>query len=487
MTLESLLQKHSSYHPAPQLELIKKAYAFAEAAHVNQVRGNNQPYSEHCLATAAILLDLKVDSYTLAAALLHDVLEHTDIKKEDLAKEFGPIVAELVDGVTDVKSLPTKTEGWGADHLDNLTKLLLATAKDVRVVLIRLAEKLHNLQTLEGLPEPQRTIVLKKARNIYGPLAERIGVHYLKRQFDDLTFKALDLESYQKIERYYWEKGLRKPELMQGLSQKIRNRLEENRLRPLAVFGRLKHNYSLYLKLQRYFQEGKAKDPWDVGAIPDTLAFTVLVGSVDECYTALALLCQAWLSDQSRYDDYIAHPKPNGYRAINVIVQIEPERKVEVQIKTPEMHEYNEFGPASHTYYKAEGDQKAAPVERIAWLKDLVKWKEEITEAAELEEALKVDVFGERIFVFTPKGDVVDLPEGATPVDFAYALHSGLGDSCEGAKINGRMASLDTRLKSRDQVEILTSKIPKKPNQDWLKFVTTTRAKAEIRQAWRRS
>ncbi len=487
MTLETLLQKHASYHPSPNLALIKKAYAFAEAAHVNQFRGNNQPYIDHCLATATILLDLKVDSYTLAAALLHDVLEHTNIKKEDLVEEFGPIVAELVDGVTDVKSLPTKTEGWGADHLDNLAKLLLATAKDVRVVLIRLAEKLHNLQTLEGLQEPQRTVVLKKARTIYAPLAERIGVHYLKRQFDDLTFKALDLESYQKIERYYWEKGLRKPELMQSLSQRIGNRLEENHLRPLAVFGRLKHNYSLYLKLQRYYQEGKAKDPWDVGAIPDALAFTVLVGSVEECYIALALLCQAWSSDQTRYDDYLAHPKPNGYRALHVIVQVEPERRVEVQIKTSEMHEYNEFGPASHNYYKAEGDQKAAPVERIAWLKDLVRWKEEITEATELEEALKVDVFGERIFVFTPKGDVVDLPEGATPVDFAYALHSGLGDGCEGAKINGRMAGLDTKLKSRDQVEILTSKIPKKPNQDWLKFVTTTRAKAEIRQAGRRS
>jgi len=485
MTLETLLQKHQAYHPSPNLDLIQKAYSFADAAHVNQVRGNHQPYIEHCLATAAILLDLKVDSYTLAAALLHDVLEHTNISKAELEEEFGPIVAELVDGVTDVKSLQTKTEGRG-EYLDNLTKLLLATAKDVRVVLIRLAEKLHNLRTLEGLEEEKRQVVLEKALKIYAPLAERIGVYYLKRQIENLAFKATEPEIYHQIEQHYQETGLSQPSFQKEVEKRLRRCLAEGELNPLAVFGRVKQPYSLFKKTQRYLGEGKVQDPWDFEAIHDRLAFTVLVKNAEECYLVVDLLRARWeLCDRGvsrSYEDYIAHPKPNGYQALHLILKFSQVAYFEVQIKTEKMHQYNEFGPASHTYYKEEGDQKGAPVERMTWLKDLIRWKEEITEAAELEEALRVDVLGERIFVFTPKGDVVDLPVAATSIDFAYALHSDLGNRCEGAKINGRVAALATPLKSSDQVEILLAKGPKQPNRDWLDFVVTTRAKEEIRR-----
>jgi len=479
MSLETLCQRIKTYNPDVDLKLLKKAYEFAQAAHLGGKRLNGEPLIDHCLAVALLLTDLKMDEKTIAAALLHDTLEHTSITKKDLEDEFGPTVADLVDGVTVIKRVKTKSGEYR--QIDNLRKLLLATAKDVRVVLIRLAEKLHSLQTVEGLPESLRAETAQKALDIYAPLAERLGVHHFKWQLEDWAFKFQNHEEHTRIQKYLVETRKERERYIEKVIKKLSEELEKANIEAV-VYGRPKHFYSTYKKIKKRQREGGKSG---LESILDKLAVTALVDEVENCYKTLGVVHQLFRPLEDEFDDYIANPKPNGYRSLHTAI-FGPEGKiVEVQIKTHEMHKYNEFGPASHVYYKEVGKRDVLPTDKLAWLKSLVKWQEEIRNEQAFEEALKIDIFGDRVFVFTPKGDVLDLPKGATPVDFAYAVHTKLGDSCREAKIDGKLASLDCELRTNQMVEILTSKNKKKPSSDWLKFAKTQSARSQIRKSLR--
>ena len=483
MNLETLCQKYQEYSPGSDLKLIKKAYEFAEAAHLNKKRLNGEPLVGHCLEVAQLLTDLRMDEKTIAAALLHDVLEHTNITKKDLEGEFGSAIADLVDGVTVIKGVKTKSgKGRGGRYeVENLRKLLLATAKDVRVVLIRLAEKLHNLKTIDSLPREKQKVIISKVFDIYAPLAERLGVHHFKWQLEDWAFKFQNHKEHTRIQNYLAETRREREKHISKIVKKLSEELKKEGLKP-KIYGRAKHFYSIHKKL---IKQQKAGEPSSLERILDKLAVTVLVETVNECYKTLGTVHQLFRPLDHEFDDYIAHPKPNGYRSLHTAVLGPGGKIVEIQIKTHEMNEYNEFGPASHTYYKEVGKREVLPTNRLSWLKSLVEWQKEIKNEAEFEKALKIDVFGDRVFVFTPKGDVLDLPKGTTPIDFAYAVHTELGDTCVGAKVNGKLAPLDCELKTNQVVEILTSKNKKRPSNKWLKFVKTQAARSKIRKSLR--
>ena len=480
MNLETLCHPpKADYLSASGIKLIKKAYEFAEAAHLREKRLSGELLINHCLEVAVLLTDLKMDEKTIAAALLHDVLEKTNLSKKDLENEFGSAIADLVDGVTVIKRVKTRT--GGKYEVENLRKLLLATAKDVRVVLIRLAEKLHNLKTIDSLPKEKQKVIISKVFDIYAPLAERLGVHHFKWQLEDWAFKFQNHEEHTRIQNYLAETREKREKYIQKVVKKLSEELKKVRIEA-RVYGRAKHFYSIYKKLIKYQRAGKTSS---LEKILDKLALMVLVETVDDCYQALGIVHQLFRPLDHEFDDYIAHPKPNGYRSLHTTV-FGPEGKVvEIQIKTHKMHKYNEFGPAAHTYYKGVGKREVLPTDRLSWLRSLVEWQEEIKGEQEFEQALKIDVFGDRVFVFTPKGDVLDLPKGATPVDFAYAVHTELGDSCNGAKVDGKLAPLDGELQTNQVVEILTSKKKKRPPADWLEFAKTQAARSKIRKSLR--
>lgn len=479
--INKLIEAAQQYNPKLKEDLIRRAYSYADAAHVGQERLNGEPLINHVTATANHLTKIQVDSYTLAAALLHDVIEKSDVTKEDLEEEFGATVAQLVDGVSVIKKMKTTT---GRDYqVENLRKLFLATARDVRVVLIRLAEKLHSLQTLEGLPKELRGETLQKAFDIYAPLADRVGVFHFKWQIEDLAFKHANPEMYEKIDRYYKEHREAREQHTAEMINQLKKILATDNIEG-EVFGRVKHNYSVYKKSLQYRRTHETLEEY-MDRLHDKLAFMILVNTIDECYSALGYIHQRWNHIPNLFKDYVTSPKPNGYRTIHTTIFALKKEPVEVQIKTYEMHEYNEYGPAAHMFYKEKGSKIQAPEERIAWLKDLVEWQEEILEEKEFEEALKIDVFGDRVFVFTPKGEVKDLPAGATPIDFAYKVHSEVGNNATGAKVDSKLVSLDYKLKNGQVVEILTSNKSKLPNRDWLEFVRSRTAKHQIKKALR--
>lgn len=479
MNLETLCQKIKNYQPMADTKLVEKAHVFAEAAHLNERRLNGEPLIDHCLEVARLLTELKMDEKTIAAALLHDVLEHTNIIKKGLEDEFGSTVAELVDGVTVIKRVKTKSGEYR--QVDNLRKLLLATAKDVRVVLIRLAEKLHSLQTIEGLPKPLQAETAQKALDIYAPLAERLGVHYFKWQLEDWAFKFQNHKEHTRIQNYLAGTRVERERYINKVIKELSKELKKVGIKA-EIYGRAKHFYAIYKKLIKYQAENKTSN---LENIFDKQALTILAGTADGCYKTLGIVHQLFRPLDQEFDDYVAHPKPNGYRALHTTVFGPEEKIVEIQIKTHKMHAYNEFGPAAHTYYKEVGKREVLPTNRLSWLKSLVEWQEEVKNEQEFEKALKIDVFGDRVFVFTPKGDVLDLPKGATPIDFAYAVHTELGDSCREIKINGKLAPLDCKLQTNQTVEILTSKTKKRPSSDWLKFVRTQAARSKIRKSLR--
>lgn len=482
---DALLNKIKSYQKNPDINLIKKAYALADAAHLGEKRISGEPHIKHCLGTALLLVDLKVDTASIAAALLHDTIEHTDITKKDLEKEFGETVANLVDGVTVIKSVKTKT-GEG-QQVENLRKLLLATAKDVRVVLIRLAEKLHNLQTIDALSSEKRKIVISKVFDIYAPLAERLGVYHFKWQLEDYAFKFQNHAEHSRIQEHLAETREAREDYIEKVKEILSKELKKADI-SAEVEGRPKHIYSIYKKMQIYKKPGELEEKV-LRRIYDKHAIRIFVKNDSDCYLALSIVHSLWKPVPGRFDDYITNPKPNGYRSLHTDVFGPEGKSIEFQIKTYEMHEFNEFGPASHLFYKELGREKGGkvptPVDRLSWLKDLVEWQEEIAKEKDFEDALKIDVFGDRVFVFTPKGDIKDLPVGSTPIDFAYMVHTNLGHNCISAKVNGKLVSLTYQLQNSDVCEILVSKKPKGPSRDWLKFVKTRMAQHRIKKWFR--
>jgi GTP pyrophosphokinase len=461
--------------------VIGKAYAFAEASHKAQKRKSGDPYFNHPLATAEILQTWHLDEATVAAGLLHDTVEDTGVPLETIKQLFGQEIAFLVDGVTKLGHIKYR----GAENkAENLRKMIIAISEDLRVVFIKLADRLHNMRTLAALPPAKQKRIALETDEIYAPLAYRLGMHDLSGELQDLAFPFLHPEEYRWLLDTTKERYKKRLDYLEKMKPQVMKLLEAHGLRPLDIEIRAKRYSSLYKKLP--------KRGMDIGRIYDLVAMRVIVNTVPECYAALGVIHEAWTPVPRRIKDYIAMPKPNGYRSLHTTVIGPEEKTIEFQIRTKEMHDENEYGVAAHWLYdqnrrgeKISGKKLA---EELAWVQQLKRWQERFSGKAqdqeEFLEAMKIDFFQHRIFAVTPGGDVIDLPEGATPIDFAYHIHSEVGNSATGAKVNGVLVPLDHTLKSGDVVMIVTQK-GKKPSEGWLRFVKTTVARDHIKLALR--
>ncbi|MEK7497195.1 MAG: RelA/SpoT family protein [Patescibacteria group bacterium] len=458
--------------PEADLLNLKRAYDFAAQAHSGQKRLDGTDYIEHSLATAFTLAGLRLDVQTVMAGLLHDVPEDTAVTIEAIEKEFGAEIAKLVKGITKLGKI--KYRGLER-YAENLRKMFVAMAEDIRVIIIKLADRLHNLETLSVLPPVKQQRIARETLEIYAPIANRLGIGELRGKLEDLAFKFVYPEEYD------WTVKISADRLKDQLSHvnkligQVKNVLKENQIEPISIHGRVKHYYSLYRKLLR-------KD-MDINKVYDLVAIRIVLPTVADCYNTLGLVHSLWKPMPGRIKDYIAQPKPNGYRSLHTTVFGDDGRIAEFQIRDKEMHDHAEYGIAAHWHYKAGSKKKglAIPAEQLKWIKELLDWQKDIKDHEQYLQALKIDIFQNRIFVFTPKGDVIDLPEQATPVDFAYHIHTDLGNKMSGAKVNDKMVPLDHKLLSGDLVEILTDKNRPGPSEDWLKFIKTNVAKNHIK------
>ncbi len=470
MTLRETIDRHPD-------GLIAKAYAFAERAHNSQRRKSGEPYLNHPVAAAEILLEWRLDDATVAAGLLHDTVEDTGITLEDIRGEFGDEIAFLVDGVTKLGRLKYR----GAESkAENMRKMILALSRDLRVVFVKLADRLHNMKTLGALPPAKQKRIALETSEIYAPLAYRLGMYNISGELEDVAFSYLMPEEYEWIRKTAEEQYAERLSYLNSILPEVRALLERHGIRPAAVDFRAKRYSSLYRKLLRH--------DMDLGKIYDLVAMRIIVATIPECYAALGVIHEAWPPVPGRIKDYIALPKPNAYQSLHTTVIGPREKIVEFQIRTKEMHETSEFGIAAHWLYK-DRSRASAPANageaEIAWIRQLRDWQTAAPGDAEaFLEAMKIDFFRHRIFAITPRGAVIDLPAGATPIDFAYHIHSDLGNEASGARVNGTIVPLDHRLASGDLVEIIRQR-GKKPSEDWLQFVTTTAARDHIRAALR--
>ena len=487
-TYEDLHQRVERYLDEAQIAEVRRAYAFAEAAHQGQSRLTGDPYIVHPLAAAVSCAELKLDVATLKAALLHDVEEDCGVSHGELAAAFGEETARLVDGVTKLGTIPwgDRSEAPGAEAVqaENLRKMFIAMAEDVRVVIVKLADRLHNMRTLEPLPAEKRVAVAQETMEIYAPLASRLGIWQLKWELEDLAFRYLDPEQYRHIARLVANRRATRERYVEQLRRKLQEALSAEGL-AADVKGRVKNIYSIHQKIRKYAKQGRS-----FSEIYDLLALRVLVQRKEDCYNALGSVHALWRPIAGEFDDYIGNPKPNGYQSLHTTVYWQGIRPLEVQIRTREMDREAEYGVAAHWSYK-EGDAGRRPdEERIAWLRRLVDWQRDLSGAAEFVETIKADIFQDQVYVFTPKGEVKDLPAGATPLDFAFLIHTEVGYSCVGAKVNGRLVQLSTPLQNGDVVEILTSRTSRGPSRDWLNptlgYLKTQHARVRVRQAFRR-
>ncbi|MBI2860781.1 MAG: bifunctional (p)ppGpp synthetase/guanosine-3',5'-bis(diphosphate) 3'-pyrophosphohydrolase [Chloroflexi bacterium] len=481
--VSSLLNKAREYLPPEKLPVVEAAYNFAAESHRGQLRISGEPYLEHPLQTAIILVELQLDASSLAAALLHDIPEDCGVPLTEIESRFGPEISKLVDGVTKLGrvSLPETVVASRDIQAENLRKMLVAMAQDLRVVFIKLADRLHNMRTLEALPPEKQQSVARETLEIYAPLAHRLGIWELKWQLEDLAFRYLEPGKYQHISRLLASRRVERETFIARVIELVKMEFDQVGLRA-ELSGRPKHIYSIYQKIERYQAIGKHFDD-----IHDLLALRVLVGSVQECYGAVGVIHSLWHPLPDAFDDYIANPKPNGYQGIHTTVFAMGTIPLEIQIRTREMHYVAEYGVAAHWRYK-QGDSAADMhfEERIAWLRQLVEWHRELSGAEEFLESVKTDIFIDQVFVYTPKGEIKDLPKGATPLDFAYRVHTELGHRCIGAKVNGKLVPFSYELKNGDVIEIMTSKSAKGPSRDWLSphlgYVRTSHARTKIRQ-----
>ena len=482
MTINQIINKFKENHPKADTTMLELAFEFALKAHGGQKRKNGEPYIQHCLHTAFVLAQIKADLATVMAGLLHDIPEDTEYGLADIKKNFGSEVATLVEGITKLSKIKYR----GVErYRESLRKMFLAMARDLRVVLVKLADRLHNMNTLSPLSPEKQIRIATETIEIYAPLAERLGMGEVKGQLEDLAFPYVypvefnrvinESKSYYKKSENYIKKMKRT--LFKGLAKEgIKT----------EIHARKKHLFSLWRKLER------PEIHWDFEKIHDIVALRILVDSIPQCYTALGVVHNLFKPiPYVGISDFIAQPKPNGYRSIHTKVFGPKGRQVEVQIRTKEMHNEAEYGIVAHWAYgeakskglKANILDKIKTPEKLSWVKQLVEWQRSITDSKEFLRAVKFDALGHRNFVFSPKGDVFDLPMGATPVDFAYAVHTDLGNYIKGAKVDGKIVPLDYKLKSGQVVEILKSKNPKKPNRDWLDFVVTTAARNQLKKS----
>ncbi len=486
MELEQLLNSLPGLSPA-DVTMIEHAYKRAELAHKGQQRRSGEPFFIHCVAVAQILAELSLDATTITAALLHDTVEDTSITLEDIEREFGTEVARLVDGVTKMEQIPTQVSGKdrGAREAEFLRKTFLAMDDDVRIVLIKLADRLHNMRTLGYLSSQRQSEVARETMDIFAPLANRLGIWRMKWELEDLSFRYLEPQAYREIAARIDERRADRDQDLKRIITHLTRHLDESNIKA-KVTGRPKHIYSIYRKMQR-------KDV-SYDQVYDIRAVRVLVDDVSTCYQTLGLVHSIWRPIPGEFDDYIAAPKDNFYQSLHTTVHDEQGKPLEVQIRTWDMHRSAEYGIAAHWRYKEGGNKRETEAfeRRISYLRYLMAFKdeeEEVQDASDFMDTMKSEVFQDRVYAFTPKGDIVDLPAGATPVDFCYYIHTEIGNRCRGAKINGKLVGLDYKLRTGDRVEVLTAKRGG-PSLDWLSphlgYTATTRARSKIRQWFRK-
>ncbi|MDQ6681720.1 MAG: bifunctional (p)ppGpp synthetase/guanosine-3',5'-bis(diphosphate) 3'-pyrophosphohydrolase [Chloroflexota bacterium] len=473
LTLQDLVAEAQSHRPSINVGLIERAYSVALSAHEVQLRASGEPYISHPLAVANELAALQMDAETIAAGLLHDVPEDTDFTLADIEKRFGREVTRLVDGVTKLSKFGS-ARSMEEQQAENIRKMFMAMAEDVRVVIIKLADRLHNMRTLQYLPVDKQQRIARQTMEIYAPLAHRLGIWQMKWELEDLSFKVLEADAYRKLVEMLADRRRARESFVNRSIGILRKELAKVGIEA-EISGRPKHLYSIYKKMERKGAE--------FNEIYDLHAVRVLVDQVKDCYAALGVVHSIWRPIPGQFDDYIAMPKANMYQSLHTAV-IGPDTKpLEVQIRTRQMHELAEAGIAAHWRYKegSRGDRRYD--EKLAWVRQLIDWQREVSDATEFVEGVKLDVFQDQVFVFTPKGDVKDMPAGATPLDFAYRIHTDVGHRCIGAKVNNRLVPLDYHLHNGDIVEVVTTKAAHGPSRDWLNIVRTSHAREKIR-AW---
>ncbi len=498
--LEKLLEQLPETYTLADKELVQRAYRVAEEAHRGQKRNSGEPYINHCLAVGQILAELRVPPEVLAAGLLHDTVEDTTVTLDGIRNDFGEVVAALVDGVTKLTNLPRVSRddqhaekavkgngeakatgraalGRKADMAsETLRKTFLAMGDDVRVVLIKLADRLHNMRTLSHMPEEKRIRIAQQTLDIFAPLANRLGIWQIKWELEDLAFRYVNPQKYKEIAEQLAERRPDREAQIEAIEEQLRVLFEKNNMK-VEISGRPKHIYSIYKKMQ---DKGKAFE-----AVRDVRGVRLIVTDVAACYTSLGLIHTSWRPIPNEFDDYIAAPKDNFYQSLHTAVIWDDGKPLEVQIRTSEMHENAEFGIAAHWRYKEGTKRDKSYEQRINWLRNMMEWRSDVSDATEFVELMRTDVFQDRVYVFTPRGDIIDLPAGSTPIDFAYHVHTDIGHRCRGAKVNGKLVPLYHELKTGDQIEILTAKRGG-PSRDWLNsnlgLIKTQRAKSKIRQ-----
>jgi len=492
---KTLIDRVGAYLPEDSTELVGQAYRYADECHVGQMRKSGEPYIAHPLETALFLADLHLDTHTIVAALLHDVVEDCGVSLDEITQRFGPEVSKLVDGVTKLTRMDDKLQPPAEDianlmddaeslHAESLRKMLVSMAEDIRVVLIKLADRLHNMKTLDALPPEKRRRIAQETLDIYSPLAHRLGIWEIKWRLDDLAFRHLNEEKYREISKILASKRTEREDYIEKIASGLRDELAQYGI-TAEVIGRPKGIYSTYLKMQKYEAQGK-----QFGDIYDLFALRVLVNEIADCYQSLGVVHQKWHPIPGQFDDYIGNPKDNMYQALHTTVICEGGTPLEVQIKTFELHQIAEYGVAAHWAYKEgnSGDQRFE--EKMTWLRQLIDWQREVSGTAEFIESVKQDIFHDQVFVYTPKGRIVELAAGSTPVDFAYKIHTDLGHSCIGSKVNGQLVALDTTLENGDTVEVLASKSDRGPSLDWLNpnrgYVRSAGARQSVRAWFRR-
>ncbi len=470
MDVNEILEKLNN-KTEEDIKRIKKAYEFAKEAHKDQKRYSGEPYFVHPVEAAKLLAQMQLDTTTIVATLLHDVCEDGHATPQQIEKEFGKEVAFLVEGVTKLGTV--KYQGVER-HVENLRKMFLSMAEDIRVIIIKLADRTHNMKTLDAVPERKRERIARETMDIYVPLADRLGMGQFKGILEDLAFKYLYPKEYRWVKENIVGARKEKEIYLAKIKQKVLKELQKNNINPIKIDSRVKNLYGVYKKLLR-------KD-MDVSRIYDIIAVRIIAKTIEECYAILGIIHRLWKPVPGKIKDYIALPKPNGYQSIHTTVFCDDGKITEFQIRTEKMHEEAEKGVAAHWAYSMAGKPKegAKVTKKLSWINELREWQKENQETEEFLDNLKIDLFKDRIFVFTPKGDVIDLPEGATPIDFAYCIHSDIGNHCSGAKVNDKMVSLDYKLQNGEICQIITNK-NKTPKRDWLKLVKTNYAKNRIR------
>lgn len=489
ITLPDWLQECLLQHRSPSanssepsladINLICEAFNFAYSFHEGQYRASGEPYIAHPIAVAGLLRDLGGSAAMIAAGFLHDIVEDTDVTGEEIEQRFGSEVRRLVEGVTKLSkfNFSSKTERLA----ENFRRMFLAMAQDIRVIVVKLADRLHNMRTLEYLPDEKRRRIALETREIFAPLANRLGIGRFKWELEDLAFKYLEPESYREIRQFVADKRIDRETRLDRVALTLQERLDQLGIRHYDISGRPKHLYGIYQKMQR--QQKSFEEIYDIAAI------RIIVGTNDECYRALAVVHDAFRPIPGRFKDYIGLPKPNRYQSLHTVVIGSTGRPLEVQIRTLEMHHVAEYGIAAHWKYKEAGNsytKLSTDDEKFTWLRQLLEWQSDLKDANEYLESVKGNLFDDDVYVFTPSGDVIALAQGATPIDFAYRIHTEVGNHCAGARVNDRMVTLDTALKNGDIVEIITQK-NSHPSLDWLNFTVTPGAKNRIRQWYKRS